>query len=88
MPGGLLILGAAAYLSLSFILGCEGDRVMSLFVVVLALAVIASTQAMAVAPLHQRHAKIREQIQNTLRMQTGNFANSTGEWRIAQQGRI
>jgi len=36
MPGGLLILGAAAYLSLSFILGCEGDRVMSLFVVVLA----------------------------------------------------
>jgi len=31
---------------------------MRLFVVVLALAVAVSTQAMAVAPLHQRHTKI------------------------------
>jgi uncharacterized metal-binding protein len=37
---------------------CEERRVMRLFAVVLALAVTASTQAMAFEPLHQRHAKM------------------------------
>jgi hypothetical protein len=59
----LIFVCASAYVSLSFIPVCKGGQVMRLFIVVLALAVTASTQAMAVAPLHQRHAKMTRQAE-------------------------
>ena len=72
----LIFVCASAYVSLSFIPVCKGGQVMRLFIVVLALAVAASSQAMAVAPLHQRHAKWRDKrkvMEDAAQTVTGGF---------------
>src|SRR5262249_10359134 len=55
--------GASVKCFLSFALFTEEERAMKFFVVALALAVTAWTQAMAFEPLHHRHSRMTRQAE-------------------------